>query len=431
MNPSSQFLEFCLYFAFFYPFLMSYVWMAGASMYFIRYELRGPDYTELPELPEYPMVSILVPCYNEEKNLVNTIQALTHVKYPNYEIIAINDGSQDKTAKMLDELVNVVPRLRVVHLMLNQGKALAMNSGAMVARGEFFVCIDGDAILDPHAVTWAMSHFLSSPRVGAVTGNPRIRTRTSLLGRLQVGEFSAIIGLLKRAQRVYGRVFTASGVVCAFRRQAVQAVGYWSGDTMTEDIDISWRLQLNHWDLRFEPRALAWVLMPESLHGLFKQRLRWSIGGTEAMKKYFWRILNWKSRRMWGVYLEYMVSIVWGYVMLFLVLLSGWALITDQMLAVPSILKPHWAGVMLGMTCLVQFAVSMFIDRRYDREMLRSYLVIIWYPLAYWCLNWISSVVAFPIALIRRRGRRGRWVTVDRGIGEDNYLEPHPGRFED
>ncbi len=91
--------------------------------------------------------------------------------------------------------------------------------------------------------------------MGAVTGNPRIRNRSSLLGRLQVGEFSSIIGMIKRAQRTYGRLFTVSGAVCAFRRTALHRIGYWSDTIVTEAIDISWRLQMDDWDVRFEPRA--------------------------------------------------------------------------------------------------------------------------------------------------------------------------------
>lgn len=129
-----------------------------------------------------------------------------------------------------------------------------------------------------------MAPLIQYPHVGAVTGNPRIRTRSTLIGRIQVGEFSSIIGLIKRTQRIYGRVFTVSGVIAAFRRQALADVGYWSPDMITEDIDISWKLQLRHWDIFFEPRALCWILMPETLRGLWKQRLRWAQGARRC----FW-----------------------------------------------------------------------------------------------------------------------------------------------
>ena len=82
------------------------------------------------------------------------------------------------------------PRLRVLHLATNQGKAVGLRTAALAARSEFLVCVDGDAILDEYAAHWMMWHLTSGPRVGAVTGNPRVRNRCTLLGRLQVGEFS-------------------------------------------------------------------------------------------------------------------------------------------------------------------------------------------------------------------------------------------------
>ncbi len=162
-----------------------------------------------------------------------------------------------------------------------------------MTKNEFLICIDGDALLGPEALAWMMRHFLDNPKVGAVTGNPRIRTRSTLLGKIQVGEFSAIVGMIKRAQRVYGRIFTISGVIAGFRKSALHSVGYWSNDMVTEDIDISWKLQLDGWSIRFEPNALCWVLMPETLKGLWKQRLRWSQGGAEVLLRYSSKVLCW------------------------------------------------------------------------------------------------------------------------------------------
>lgn len=83
------------------------------------------------------------------------------------------------------------------------------------------MCIDGDALLDRDAAAYIVEPMLYNPRVGAVTGNPRIRTRSTLVGKIQVGEYSSIIGLIKRTQRIYGNVFTVSGVIAAFRRSAL------------------------------------------------------------------------------------------------------------------------------------------------------------------------------------------------------------------
>ena len=101
-------------------------------------------------------------------------------------------------------------------------------------QAEILVGIDGDARLDPWCLHWLVRHF-DEPEVGAVTGNPRVRTRSTLLGRIQVGEFSSIVGLIKRAQRSIGLIFTVSGVIAAFRRSALFEAGFWSPDKLTED----------------------------------------------------------------------------------------------------------------------------------------------------------------------------------------------------
>ncbi len=279
--------ELILDFVFFWPLFMSVLWITGVSTSGFSWNVtgRGED-TPPPTLPGNPLISILIPCFNEEKNARETISAALAQRYANLEVIAINDGSSDNTACVLQQLAQEEPRLRVIHLAANQGKAVALKAGAAAARGDLLVCIDGDALLDRDTAARLVAPLIHYPHVGAVTGNPRIRTRSTLIGRIQVGEFSSIIGLIKRTQRIYGRVFTVSGVIAAFRRRALADVGYWSPDMITEDIDISWKLQLRHWDIFFEPRALCWILMPETLKGLWKQRLRWAV----AAPKSFWSI---------------------------------------------------------------------------------------------------------------------------------------------
>ena len=156
----------------------------------------------------------------------------------------------------------------------------------------------------------------ATPKLGGVTGNPRIRNRASVLGRLQVGEFSSIIGLIKRAQTVYGSIFTVSGVMCAFRKRALQDVGWWSRETITDDVEVSWRVQLAGWRLVYEPKAICWILMPETLKGLWRQRLRWSIGGTQAVLAATWQVFFGGRWRLLAIWLNYVVSILWAYCIL-------------------------------------------------------------------------------------------------------------------
>jgi poly-beta-1,6-N-acetyl-D-glucosamine synthase len=404
-------------FVFYYPLFMAYLWMIGALYYYLRreYNERLPD--DPPPLANAPPVSIIIPCHNEAEQIEETISHLSLLEYPDFEIIAVNDGSTDGTGELLESLAARYDRLRVIHFAANQGKAMGLRMGALVAKHDFLICIDGDALLDRHAVSWMMSHFLSGPRVGAVTGNPRVRTRSTLLGKIQVGEFSAIVGMIKRAQRIYGRVFTISGVVCGFRRSALHHVGYWGLDMITEDIDISWRLQLNHWDIRFEPNALCWILMPETLKGLWRQRLRWAQGGSEVLLRYMGRLSTLRSRRMWPVFLEYCTSVIWSYSMLLVIVLFLLGLVVPlpEFLRVPELI-PTWPGVILGMTCLLQFAVGMAMDSRYERGMGRYYYSMVWYPLVFWIINMLTTAVGFPRAILKKRGQRAVWAGSDRGI---------------
>ena len=403
-------------FTFYYPLFMSYLWMVGGLYYYFHYERNDPPYNQPPTLSSYPPVSILVPCHNEASNIEDTVEALLAIDYPEYEILLIDDGSTDTSPQLLDRLARQDPRIRVIHLAQNQGKAVGLNTAAMMAKHDFFLCIDGDSLVDPHCLRWMMRHLVSSPRVGVVSGNPRIRTRSTLLGRIQVGEFSSIIGLIKRAQRTYGKVFTVSGVMVCFRRAALHDVGYWNPDALTEDIDISWRLQMRHWDVRFEPNALCWILMPETLRGLWRQRLRWAMGGTQVLFSQTGLFGKWRHRRMLPVYAEYFTSVLWAYTMA--IIFGLWLL--GKFVELPpevtvSTLLPGWNGMVIGSTCLLQFAVSMALDSRYEKGLGRYYYWMIWYPLAFWILSVFTTLVAIPKVLLRGR-QRATWKSPDRGL---------------
>ena len=409
-------------FVFFYPLFMSGIWMAGGIYYWLVWERRWPWAPGKVQtmLPGNPLITIVIPCHNEAAHGAEAILAALAQNYTNIEVIAVNDGSTDGTADMFDELANAHPALRVIHLARNQGKAMALRMGALAARGEYIVCIDGDAMLEPDAAAYLITPMLGRPRVGAVTGNPRIRTRSTLIGRIQVGEFSSIIGLIKRTQRVYGQIFSISGVVAAFRREALDDVGYWSLDMVTEDIDITWKLQRNQWLVFFEPRALCWILMPETLRGLWKQRERWAQGGAEVFLKNLSVLLTWNQRRLWPLMLDFLLSSIWAFAMALTILLwlLGTFFVLDPALHVSRVWPPSFTGMVLVLSCLLQFGVSVLIERRYEPDIARSLFWIVWYPFVYWLINLCTTLFSFPKVMLRIRRRRARWSSPDRGIKE-------------
>jgi len=402
-------------FVFFYPFFMALFWIIGSLVFSWRRERHQRP----PELASYPEVTVLIPCHNEQLTIEQVVRTAAASRYPNLDILVVDDASTDASPVILERLLAEIPNLRLLVLEHNRGKAKALNIGALATKAEYLMCIDADALLDPEAIHWMVFDLERSPRAGAVTGNPRVLNRTTLVSRIQVGEFSAIVGMIKRTQRLLGRVYTVSGVCSCFRRLAVHEVGYWSSDTVTEDVDISWKLQLAYWGILYEPRAVCWILVPESLRGLWRQRLRWARGGIEAALRHYRSIFHWRRRRMWLVLAELMVSTAWCYAV-FLVLIA-WILTQVMPTWIPAgfqvaTLLPGWSGSLLAVVCLLQFLTGLALDRRYEgRRLMRQLFWAIWYPAIYWVITAGTSVVALPLAL-RHQGGSGHavWQSPDR-----------------
>jgi len=402
-----------------YPLLMAFLWMAGSIVYRLRRVSRlwrGAP----PPLPDpSPGVSVLIPCHNEEKCVRETIEQAVALDYPNYEVIAIDDGSTDSTPSILDELARRHSGLRIVTMSRNSGKAAALTMGALVARHEIIVCHDADAYLGKDAIRWFVWHFANFPRVGAVTGNPRIRNRTTLLGKIQVGEYSTIIGMIKRTQRLAGKVFTVSGVAVAFRKRALLDVGFWRRDTVTEDIDITWRLQMRFWDVRYEERALCWILTPETMRGLWKQRVRWARGGAEAVIRYGRSLFDYKQRRFWPVYIEYALSLLWAFSFALTAVLALINMIHPLPgdLGLAAVIPPGWGGTFLACVCMMQAALALLFDGTFEKGLFKYLFWFIWYPFIYWILSSAATIRGLPEAiagLLRRR--TAVWESPDRGL---------------
>lgn len=397
-------------FVFWYPAIMSMAWIVGGIMFYISNERRKP----LP-LNKTPMVSILVPCYNEADTIENTVRELSKIHYPNYEIIVINDGSSDNTEEVAYKLLDTYEKMRFINLKENNGKANALYLGLIAANGEILVGVDSDSYLMPDALDYFVPHFTNpynGERVGAVTGNPRVRNRNSLLAKLQLCEYASIISLIKRTQRIWGKVMTVSGVVVAFRKRALLDCELWDRDMITEDIGVTWKLEKKFWDVRYEPNALCMMLVPETMKGLQAQRRRWTQGGMEILRRHFDIFHSWKTRRMIAVYLEQLTTIAWAicWLILTIILLVVWFR-TGEWLSRPYI----WKSLFLSVVCIIQFAVAMILDSRYDKHLFKNAVTAIWYPFMYWYINAIIVIASLP-SLFRKRKTTAKWESPDRGL---------------
>lgn len=389
---------------------MGLLWVVGAVIYYFRIERKDP----LPLLST-PMVSILVPAYNESDNLMEVVKNLNELDYPNYEILIINDGSKDDTAKYAKLLTKKYEKVRCVDLKENCGKANALYLGFMASKGEYLVCVDGDSYLDKQCIRHLMSHFLNpnnGERVGAVTGNPRVRNRSSLFAKIQLCEYASIISLIKRTQRIWGKVMTVSGVVVAYRKQALLDCGLWDRDMITEDIAVTWKLERNFWDVRYEPNALCWMLVPETLKGLVKQRKRWAQGGQEVMFRHAGIFKSWRRRRLYPIYIEQVMSLVWIVLWLLLTLTEIFKLFYN----VGSYMPYLWKSQYLSVICMLQFVVALSLERKYDKGIFKYIIAAAWYPTVYWIVSGVVALMALPSTLKRKKKKLATWSSPDRGI---------------
>ena len=396
-----------------YPGVMAAYWTISGILYFVFFENRAetPDF-DYADGAGMPMVSVLIPCFNEEDNLEDSIPHLLKLNYPNYELVFIDDGSRDATLEIIEKWAAREQKI-VALTQSNSGKAAAMNNGLKHARGQYIVGIDGDAVLDYHALDYIVQTLEANPMLGAVTGNPRVRNRSTVLGKLQVAEFSSIIGLIKRSQSIMGTLFTVSGVIVGLRKEVIEKVGGWSTNMITDDIDVSWKIQTAGHNIAYEPRALCWVLMPETLRGLYKQRLRWAQGGAEVVLKYFRQVWRLRNFRLWPLYIEYLVTLVWAYSMFVFMGIGLYQGIRH------GTFNPHWFEVSSIVTLVmfaIQFSVSIAIDNRYEKGLWRYFISCIWYPYAFWIINSLTLVHGLPKAILRNKNKLAVWVSPDRGV---------------
>lgn len=402
-------------FIFYYPIVMSIVWMLGGLFFYFRRERNQP---KRPNLKSFPLVSILIPAHNEEQDIEDALTSILQNEYPNFEVIVINDASTDNTLNIITKLQEKYEHLKSLNLTTNMGKANALNYALPMANAEIILTIDADSMLDPWAIHWAVWHFEHFPRVGAVTGNPRVRNRTSLIAKIQTAEYSSVIGLIKRTQRLLGKVMTVSGVIAAWRKRAIIDVGCWSTDMVTDDIDMTWKLEKHFWDIRYEPNMICWMLVPEKYGALWGQRKRWAQGGVEVLKKHFDIFSDFRNRRLWPVYIDYLLGVFWAYAFIIALLLFTANILFFQQFSYATFGNPflYWNGSIIAVVSLLQFLVSLIIDRRYNSKMHKLYFWVIWYPAIYWIYNSLAVVFATPVALFKKAGTDAVWKSPDRGI---------------
>jgi len=229
-------------------------------------------------------VSVIIPAYNEEKTIKKTLLSILNNSYKNLEILVINDGSIDQTAAIVEKIAQEESRVRLFS-QPNKGKAVALNTGLNLAKGEVVVTIDGDTILFPETIHELVKAF-ANPEVDAVCGNVEVGNVHNILTAFQALEYITTQNFDRRAFDVLNCISVVPGATGAWRKEKILALGGYENDTLTEDADLTLKLLRSGGKIVYAPKARSITEAPETLKNLAKQRFRWSYGTYQCLYKH-------------------------------------------------------------------------------------------------------------------------------------------------
>jgi len=249
--------------------------------------------TRMRKLKRHPIVSIVVPAYNEGKNLVATLTSLINLKYPKnkLEIIIVNDGSTDNTKNAVNGFIskNKGYNIKLISKK-NEGKGAALNDGLSMAKGEFFVCLDADSIVTRDALQKILPHF-TDENIAVVLPLLKVDKPNNLWQKMQWLEY--IINLFyKRLMSRLNCVHVAPGPFSVYRKCILKKIGGFDEDNITEDLEITLRLQSKNYRIIQLLDVEVFTIAPKTFKELYKQRNRWYKGSIINAFKYRYMIFN-------------------------------------------------------------------------------------------------------------------------------------------
>jgi len=246
--------------------------------------LPGRVAPPVPSADFKPRVTVIIPCFNEEKVIEASVRRILDSVYPYLDVIVVDDGSQDRTSAIVQAAYGDNPRVALLTLP-NGGKAKALNSALAQATGEIIVALDADTQFERETVLRLVRWFID-PKIGAVAGNAKVGNRINLVTRWQGVEYVTAQNIERKALTRYDAIMVVPGAVGAWRRAALEDAGGYPENTLAEDQDLTIAIQRLGWKVAYDEAAVAWTEAPESFRALARQRFRWSYGTLQCLWKH-------------------------------------------------------------------------------------------------------------------------------------------------
>lgn len=369
--------------------LVNVTLIIAGYLYYIATENEPP-----PEISgEHPMVTIMVPAHNEGIVIGQTVESLLALDYPHdrYEIIVINDNSSDHSAELLAEIQRRNPERNLIIINTDavtggKGKSNALNIGFTRSRGELIAIYDADNTPERPALKYLVAEIIKDATLGAVIGKFRTRNRNaSLLTRFINIETLSFQWMAQAGRWKLFKLCTIPGTNFIMRRSIVESIGGWDVKAIAEDTEISFRIYMMGYRIKFQPKSVTWEQEPQTVKVWFKQRTRWAKGNIYVIVKNLPLLFNRKAAKIRFDILYY-VSIY------FLLLIS--LLTSDTLLVLHAMGYVHTtiAGLssFLWLLAIVLFVVGIFVTLTTEKgEMSLSNLWIILLMYVSYCQLWM------------------------------------------
>ena len=236
------------------------------------------------------LVDVIIPAYNEEKVILKTIEDILHSTYKNFQIIVVDDGSNDQTYQVVEKRFGKNPQVSI-YTKRNGGKSDALNFGIERSIGEIIITLDADTLFRPNTIEKIVRRFVDR-RIAAVAGNAKVGNRTNMLTRWQALEYITSQNFDRRAFELLNCISVVPGAVGAWRRSALIEAGGFSSDTLAEDADLTFAILENGHKVAYDDEAIGLTEAPDTVRNFLSQRFRWMYGTLQTAwkhKKVFFR----------------------------------------------------------------------------------------------------------------------------------------------
>ena len=341
-----------------------------------------------------PLVTVMIPAHDEEAVISNTVENILNMDYPNFEVIVIDDRSSDNTASVIKDLEAKHEQVRALIREKDAfpGKSAVLNDALKIAQGEAILVFDADATVEPDFLNKLIPH-LEPADVGAVQARKIIRNKdVNFLTRCQNNEYTFDTYLQVSRDAIKGAVeLRGNGEL--IKRQALEDIDGWNNYTITDDLDMSTRLHIKGWDVRFCPDACVYEEGIVYVFPLFRQRRRWLEGTIRRYLEYFGAAM--KSKKMslrarldMAVYITQFIMPLWFMMEVVFRIIK---LLTDK-IDPYSLHNVLWSSLIVSAVVgLGFFSAIRYSLRKYDfvprmsafRQALETtvYFLIIWFPM--------------------------------------------------